>query len=285
VITLIWATARDIIQGTVNVWRTELALYEIEQAAWKSILNNITANSTLDSNTKNAINTLFNKVFSAIDSFLSSAISNWASCARAILRYWAGLVCFSCDPNWSQYVTYDSNTGVATLNLNSNTCNAVRGDCEPFWTLLDTLLNSIEAASVDFVNAIGGNATSPFSGGTDICNGDCGAWICNTFFAGPDYNQDNIPSNTTKRFADLPSGVLTAHLPDETYRMYQLYSRVLNTALSMRSLTGRIRQTATTTSNTYTSSGYDAYSKGETSGLDASVNSASGLGSWLSYLM
>jgi len=52
VITLIWATARDIIQGTVNVWRTELALYEIEQAAWKSILNNITANSTLDSNTK-----------------------------------------------------------------------------------------------------------------------------------------------------------------------------------------------------------------------------------------
>eukprot|EP01089_Gocevia_fonbrunei_P011256 TRINITY_DN2443_c0_g1_i1.p1 TRINITY_DN2443_c0_g1~~TRINITY_DN2443_c0_g1_i1.p1 ORF type:complete len:356 (-),score=84.12 TRINITY_DN2443_c0_g1_i1:72-1139(-) len=285
-VTEAWTKARDNIANTVTIWQEQRAKFIADRTKWESLRKNITNSLLIPDDQKQKINDLFDNIYNALDDFTGKVIGNWADCSRGILKYWAGLFCYGCDANWDKYVVVDEQRGIIYLNISSSTCNNLRGDCQPFWVLFGNLANNIQKALAEFASIPAFNPD--FDNIVDHCDGDCGKWICDTFFHGLDYDVDALPSATGKRFASQLESVNHAleSASDERDFVFDRIDSIASAVNHMTTVTKNIRANSYTVKNTYSDSDgtYDAYATGEDSGLDVHVSSAAALNNWFATL-
>merc|ERR1712216_365199 len=71
---------------------------------------------------------LFNRALDSFKPLLDSA----SACVRAIMIFVGGMVCFSCNPNWNQFVWRGATGSVTAVNVAGESCIYVANKCGPF---------------------------------------------------------------------------------------------------------------------------------------------------------
>jgi hypothetical protein len=260
----------------------------------------------IDANTHDALIRYINSVLEAWDRFIDRLINDWARCLSMWLNYVAGILCLGCDPEWERYI-YEAN-GRIYLRLTPDTCDDIRNGCLPVWQLIFELINDLVVAGNQLRIDLG---QPPIDyNGTTICNGDCGAWLCDVFFGGRDSQldtalpepQDNTADAAGKRrsnanhveavFTHLESQVSAHYTKHGGAEFVQTFSDLLWTSHSAVKAMEDVhnfdyKRQATGQSNVYDPTGFSATKVGENSGLDTYVEGDSGaavvLSSWLSF--
>jgi hypothetical protein len=255
----------------------------------------------IDQNTHDSLIRYINAVLAAWDRFVDRLINDWARCLSMWLNYVAGILCLGCDPEWDRYI-YESN-GRIYLRLTTQTCNDIRDGCLPVWQLIFELIDDLVVAGNELRADLGQPPVD--YNGTRICNGDCGAWLCDVFFGGRNSQLDNaLPQPTDagtakRRNADHVETVFT-HLESQIASLYskhkggtefvQTFSELLWTSHSAVKAMEDVhyyKRQATEQLNVYTTDGFPATQVGVNSGLDTRVEGDSGaaavLSSWFSF--
>jgi hypothetical protein len=251
----------------------------------------------IDNNQRVALQNFINRVLEAWDNFIDHAIENYRKCMVAGLKYIAGIICLGCDPHWDRYL-YEGLDGHIHLKLTTETCNQIRGGCLPFWQLIFQLIQDLEDALDKLFLEL--NLAPVTHADNQICDGDCGDWLCRVFFNGKDTptsappGPDDNHGNTTKRVADRVESLFT-RLEEQVTRIYhphetgpqfaESFSNLLWTTHSAVKAFERAHRRADTYQNEYGTDGYEPLTVGEKSGLDTSVDSASSLSSWLHFFL
>jgi hypothetical protein len=247
---------------------------------------------------RDALMDFIKRVLAAWDDFVDNAIDNWRKCMNMVLRYWAGIICLGCDPNWEQYITEDAITHHIVLKLTPETCDDIRGGCLPVWQLVFNLVQRLREALAQLQSDLG--QTPVTVNDAPICGGDCGAWLCDVFFSGKDaqtsLSSPDDSGATSKRNSDVLESVF-GQLETEVTRLIhphqngpqfvEGFSNLLwSTHSAVKAFERVHRQGANTYANDYSNTnGYPATKVGEESSLDTSVDSASALSGWVHYLL
>lgn len=71
---------------------------------------------------------LFNRALNSFKPALDAA----AACVRAVMVFAAGMICFSCNPNWDQFVWRGALGDVTAVNVGGESCIYVADQCGPF---------------------------------------------------------------------------------------------------------------------------------------------------------
>jgi len=141
-------------------------------------------------------------------------------CMSMVLRYIIGIFCLGCDPGWANYIHEDPITHHIVLNLTPETCNQIRDGCLPVFELVHELLVELARALVELTNALGG--TNLTYNPVDICDGDCGNWLCHVFFAGnqADTNAIADPDAKKRRSVDESFSVAMSQIENGVQKIF-----------------------------------------------------------------
>eukprot|EP00122_Pirum_gemmata_P011161 Pgem_evm3s10330 len=104
--------------------------------------------------TTNAINCLglgeaplFKNIIAMLDAlltpfklFVKNYPTYYSNCATSSLEYLAGMSCFACDADGSNYISESNNIGVI---LSLDTCTNLAHNCGPVWNSLDELAHGV----------------------------------------------------------------------------------------------------------------------------------------------
>lgn len=171
-------------------------------------------------------------------------------CAQALATYYKGVLCFACEPSWDKYLIRDADNVVTALNLNNNTCASIVEEC----AAVNTAVHKVADVAVEFVDSL----LDLFSSGST------------SFSLSVDSLVDSLP--------DACGGTMgsAGDCTDYYCRSSAVSGMQTPTQTNWGFLSGSSRALealkATTSSNLYTATGYDAYSVGEAdSGEDATA--------------
>jgi len=149
---------------------------------------------------QNAIQKYLNDVVSASQSLIAIVVHDWANCARGLLNYFAGLVCFACEAQWSSYVFSDGHGGYIVL-FDTETCTRVSGSCLTFFEDIVAYEVAIANAAINLINTIGnlniGSQVPDIDVTFSHCNQSCDTYICYEFILGIDFTSPYAQSTTT----------------------------------------------------------------------------------------
>lgn len=159
-------------------------------------------------------------------------------CAKALQAYYKGALCFSCEPDWDQYLVRDDNGAVTGFKVHTDTCTDLVTECEG----VNDAVHEVADVAVDFVDDLVSavssgmfqlNLDSLVEDVPDLCGGTLGdAGDCKTFFC---------DSDTVSGFA-----------PPMQH----------NWGITAQAHSGIYRRLTDATANVYTEDGYDAYAVG-----------------------
>lgn len=288
----IWNNAYAAVDQTVSLLDNVTSYLDVYRTEWNNVVNDINNDANIPQNTKNAIDTLGNNIFNAIDTFASTAGSYWGTCASAYLKYAAGLVCLACDANWATWVSTSDNGLDVTISIADATCTSLQNDCYPFWNSLETLITSIESAVQTYIDTLtgssgssGGNGGTPTLGYNDLCDADCYKFICEELVVGLDFEVNGFGYGDSKRSITTAQRTATFDsLGEHAPKMQTLFKLADKVYAIVQHKSKPARQSATVT-NQYNSTGIDLYSNGANSGYETTINSGSLLSNWISFLL
>jgi len=272
-----WTTARDKFQPVRN---------DVDKAYAEGKISKLVHDSLIQ---------FIDNVLAAWDQFIDNLIDDWADCMTMVLKYWAGVICLGCDPDWSKYIDEDGN-GNIRLKLTVQTCNDIRSGCLPVWELVYNLTNNLEAAANQLREDF--ELSPVVYNGTQVCDGDCGEWLCDHFFAGKNAQTGALPSPSNNKRSSVDTEARFGHVEDVVAQVYsshengpkfvESFSDLLRTTNSAIDAFERVQRQSSDTGvqNDYvTSGGYNPVDVGAQSGLETNVNgSGSALTSWIQVL-
>jgi len=267
----------DVLQFQVNLLLTEIGI----------VKNDVSQSTKLTAQEKTAIINFLNAVASAVSQLVPSIRANFVQCYSAVLKFYAGLLCRSCNTTWNDWVVLngsDPNNDQFQLNFANKTCHAFQAACTPFFQPFFTFADALFTAAEQLAGQIRDNTTRQ-----DVLNAleafeppclnhnDCLLFICFRFLVGLERLEDwafNSFSNTTTSGGNVG----TREEPFITDRAVRALNNV------QRSTTGVWKAfrgaTPPLTGQTYTGT-FDPLSESSTLNTDAGTSSASAIQSWL----
>ena len=161
--------------------------------------------------------TFFNAIGTATVNLINSVENNFPPCYSAVLRFYAGMLCKVCDPNWSTWITLfnvTSNPAIAAWELHfaESTCTAFGNDCGPFFASFWTYELAVLQATEQLLSTIPGfnvtqfQAALPTSINVPCSNASqCLEYICFEFLAGIFVRLDYGATNGRRRSSPILS--------------------------------------------------------------------------------
>ena len=110
---------------------------------------------------------------------LDKVVDANVNCAKGMLAYERGIMCFACKPNPLQYV----DTAAKRLKIAQDTCDNIYTDCSPIFTAYSDMVKK----QIELVNSITKQFGFSFNinWNVDLCNGqNCKDFICHTLIDG-----------------------------------------------------------------------------------------------------
>jgi len=244
-------------------------------------LDEIENSPDLTEEQKQQVRVAFETLYDIMNNFFSEGIPLFARCASGILDYYAGLTCFACLADWDTYLSQNGSNHVLTLS--TGTCDGVKADCIDFFVLIRDLAVRLAEALAGVPGAGTGTTLS------DICSGDCGAFICSSLVAGTDLSSEATPNKRTVEYSvavgsPLLSEKLSIHLNGFVDSVHDVLNKGAAVHFQMKQKLDK-RQ-GSSTSNAYADNGYPAYENGAVAGFNTEIEggSATALSNWLSVL-
>ena len=116
-------------------------------------------------------------------------------CTAGFSAYYKGMLCFACEPEWSDYVNRDTDGNVVSLKLHTDTCTNIVQECKPVNDALHEIADVTDNFMQDMMDALLGSSISSLlgrafdigsitdewpdmCGGTMASPGDCTVAIC-----------------------------------------------------------------------------------------------------------
>jgi len=85
------------VEKTVTAVEKAKNYWHIATQKWTDEKQKIVTNDSVDSVTKANVTKLIDNVIAAYSTLMDNGVRNWEKCAQGILKYWIGLICFSCS--------------------------------------------------------------------------------------------------------------------------------------------------------------------------------------------
>jgi len=182
--------------------------------------------------------------------------------------------------------------------------------CEPFFESIGTYLTALETGIEQLLEISGSQDAGAFGasefaiGFSNVCQGNCPAYICGTFLAGLGYassdldwagtgteDETDFSEEKKKREEKLPPAkMLINYIKNRVGKQLEKHiNKVQEPVRMLRKVNNdkksmSLKSTGTVTNN-YTTDGYPAYTNGQNSGLNTSISAGSSLFNWISYLL
>jgi len=191
------------LERTVTAVKKAATAWQTAQQKWMDEKQQIITNETIDGVTKANVTQLIDNVIAAYSTLTENGVRTWQKCAQAILKYWIGLICFSCSAYWKCFVEVSANT--TYIKVDSNTCDSMNFQCGSFFSEISKVDQAIRTAFESYTDLI----TPPtfINPCSTARHKDCKTFICNILISGQhtDYtvggiaNYTNNNNNNNKR--------------------------------------------------------------------------------------
>jgi len=265
------------LERTVTAVKKAATAWQTAQQKWMDEKQQIITNDTIDGVTKANVTQLIDNVIAAYSTLTENGVRTWQKCAQAILKYWIGLICFSCSAYWKCFVEVSANT--TYIKVDSNTCDSMNFQCGSFFSEISKVDQAIRTAFESYTDLI----TPPtfINPCSTARHKDCKTFICNILISGQqnDYNVGGKDNYTVKLKAFGLSEQFTKSLDVLHQHIIQISRSTLPHKRFSNIGIYNIRYTL--------DGGYDVYFIGQQSNLDTSLitsSSASNLENWFYFI-
>jgi len=185
--------------GEVVSIRVRLGVMQFQVGVLITELNNaktaINNNQVLTADEKQALLAFINAIINAVSTMVPNILANFESCYSTVLRFYAGMLCKACDPNWQVWINLlngsDPLHDQYLFNFAQKTCTGFQTACSPFFAPFFAFADAFFTALETLADAIPNNNTralvlAKIESFDPPCldNNDCLLYICYKFLEG-----------------------------------------------------------------------------------------------------